>query len=236
MKVSSAKASSEDAGNKQEDTMAKRLIMLGPPGAGKGTQAQKLIDKMSIPQVSTGDMLREAVKAGTELGIKAKEYMNKGALVPDEVVIGLIEERIQKPDAAKGFILDGFPRTVAQADSLTAMLENLSLKLDSVVSIEVPDGDLMVRLTGRWTCKNCGAMYHEKFTPSKQKGVCDKCNGELYQRDDDKEATIRTRLENYRKQTSPLIDYYRGKGLLQSVDGTGSVDQIQSRIWECVTK
>jgi len=207
-----------------------RLIMLGPPGAGKGTQAQLLIEKLKIPQISTGDMLRGAVKQGTELGLKAKEYMNSGKLVPDQVVVGLIKERISKSDAAKGFILDGFPRTVAQADSLTNMLNELGIELDHVISIEVPDAELLRRLAGRWTCRNCNAMYHQEFSPPKVKGVCDKCKGELYQRDDDKEATIRARLETYRKQTQPLIDYYKNKGLLKQAEGVGSVDEIQNGI------
>lgn len=204
-----------------------KLIMLGPPGAGKGTQAQRLVEKLEIPQLSTGDMLRAAVKAQTEIGVKAKEFMNRGDLVPDEVVVGIIADRTKESDCAKGFILDGFPRTVAQADALSAMLSD---GIDHVVSIDVPDSELLGRLLGRWTCKACGDMYHDKFSPPKQAGVCNKCGGELYQRSDDQEDAIKTRLENYRAQTAPLIDYYGNKGLLRSVNGVGSLDEISQSI------
>lgn len=207
-----------------------KLIMLGPPGAGKGTQAQRLVDKLNIPQLSTGDMLRAAVKAKTKIGLKAQEYMTRGDLVPDEVVVGIIADRTEEADCKNGYILDGFPRTVAQADALTAMLENKGEALDCVVSIDVPDEALLERLLGRWTCRNCGAMYHSKFSPPVKEGVCDKCGGELYQRPDDQEAAIRTRLENYRAQTAPLIEYYQGKSLLKEMDGVGSLDEITERV------
>ncbi len=207
-----------------------RLILLGPPGAGKGTQAKRLIDRYGIPQISTGDILRAAVREGTELGKTAKQYMDAGELVPDEVVIGIIEERLKEPDCAKGYILDGFPRTVAQADALTDVLARMGQSIDHVVSIEVPDEELVERLTGRRTCRNCGAMYHVKFSPPKKPGVCDKCGGELFQRDDDKEETIRARLKVYQDQTAPLIAYYEKAGLLRRVSGVGTVDEIYERI------
>ncbi|WP_025324268.1 adenylate kinase [Deferrisoma camini] len=207
-----------------------RLILLGPPGAGKGTQAKRLIERYGIPQISTGDILRAAVRDGTDLGKKAKQYMDAGKLVPDEVVIGIIEERLQEADCANGFILDGFPRTVAQADALNRVLANLGQAIDHVVSIEVPDEELVERLTGRRTCRGCGAMYHVKFSPPKAQGVCDKCGGELYQRDDDREETIRARLKVYHEQTAPLVEYYEKAGLLRRIPGQGSVDEIYARI------
>jgi len=206
------------------------LIMLGAPGAGKGTQAKLLIEKYSIPQISTGDMLRAAVAAGTDLGKKAKEYMEKGQLVPDEVVIGLIEERLKESDCDKGFILDGFPRTVAQAEALEKVLEKLGKKIDHVISIEVPEEELLKRLTGRRTCKKCGAMYHVVFNPPKQEGVCDKCGGELYQRADDNEETVKSRLNVYNSQTKPLIDFYAQRGLLRNINGTGDIQGIFAEI------
>lgn len=209
-----------------------RLILLGPPGAGKGTQAKRLVEKYKIPQISTGDMLRAALKAGTKLGLEAKTYMDAGKLVPDSVVIGLIEERIKEADCAGGFMLDGFPRTVPQADALKGVLDKMGLKLDHVISIEVDNEELLGRLTGRRTCRNsaCGAGYHVMFDPPKTEGVCDKCGTELYQRDDDKEDTIRNRLKVYADQTEPLISYYKAAGLVRTIPGTGSIDEIFSRI------
>lgn len=208
------------------------LILLGGPGAGKGTQAKKLIEKYRIPQISTGDILRAAVKEGTPLGKKAKEYMDAGKLVPDEVVIGIVEERLKQPDCKKGFILDGFPRTVAQAEALDQALMKMGTALDHVISIEVDEEELVTRLTGRRTCKNpnCGMMYHIKFNPPKKEGVCDKCGSELYQRDDDNETTVRSRLATYNQATKPLIDYYRNKGLLRPIQGVGSIDDIFNKI------
>ena len=206
------------------------LILLGGPGAGKGTQAKKLIDEFKIPQISTGDMLRAAVSEKTELGLKAKEYMDKGALVPDSVVIGLVEERLAKPDCKSGYILDGFPRTVPQAEALDKVLSKLGQEIDHALSIEVENDDLVKRLSGRRTCRSCGAMYHLMFSPSDKEGVCDKCQGELYQRDDDNEATVRNRLKVYEEQTSPLISFYKEKSLLREVDGSGSIDDIYSRL------
>jgi adenylate kinase len=213
-----------------------RFILLGGPGAGKGTQAKILAEKFSIPQISTGDMLRAAVKDQTKLGIEAKKFMDAGSLVPDSVVIGLIDERIDLKDASKGFILDGFPRTTAQAVALGDLLKKRAIKLDAVVSIDVEDDDLVRRLCGRLTCTKCGAMYHKEYTPPKKAGVCDKCGASLYQRDDDKEETIRQRLATYHKQTAPLIDYYGKEGSLKKAAGTGSIQDITGRIVAALEK
>jgi len=209
-----------------------RLVLLGAPGAGKGTQAKKLVEKYGIPQISTGDILRKAVADGTPLGKEAKSYMDRGELVPDSVVIGLVKERLAQDDCKKGYILDGFPRNTAQAEELDRVLSEMNSSLDVALSIDVSMDDLMKRLTGRRTCRNCQQMYNIYFSPPKQEGVCDKCGGELYQRDDDKEETIRNRLEVYQKSTAPLIDYYKNKGILRSVQGTGSIDDIFNRICE----
>lgn len=208
------------------------LVLLGPPGAGKGTQAKMLTDKYKIPQVSTGDILRKAAAAGTGLGKKAKTYMDKGDLVPDEVVIGLVRERIKEPDCENGYILDGFPRTVKQAESLDTILEEMGGGLSHVVSIEVVEDELVKRLTGRRTCKKCGAMYHVMFDPPEIKDICNKCGGELYQRDDDKQETIVSRLKVYKEQTEPLISYYNDRGLTKNIPGTGEIRDIFERIIE----
>ena len=206
------------------------LILLGPPGAGKGTQAQMIVDRYHIPQVSTGDILRSAVKEGTVLGKQAKAFMEKGQLVPDEVVIGIIDERLRKPDCQTGFILDGFPRTTPQAEALQVILDNLGKSVDHVINIEVDSEELVRRLTGRRTCKNCGAMFHVLFHPPKKESLCDRCGGPLYQREDDREETIRTRLREYEKQTAPLIQYYRSKNLLRPISGVGGQNQIFEQI------
>jgi len=208
------------------------LILLGGPGAGKGTQAKKLIDKYQIPQISTGDILRAAVKEGTEMGRKAKEFMDAGKLVPDEVVIGIVEDRLKQPDCTKGFILDGFPRTVPQAQALDGALAKMGSRIDHVVSIDVDEEALVTRLTGRRTCKNaaCGQMFHVKFTPPKKEGVCDKCGSELYLRDDDNETTVRSRLTTYNQATAPLIGYYAAKALVRPIAGVGSIDDIFNKI------
>ncbi len=207
-----------------------RLVLLGAPGAGKGTQAKKLVEKHAIPQISTGDLLRAAVAAGTPLGKEAKSFMDKGELVPDRVVLGMVEERLKKDDCKKGYILDGFPRNTAQAEALDKMLNSLKMGLSAALSVDVPFEDLMKRLTGRRTCKACGQMYNVYFSPSKKEGICDKCGGELFQRDDDKEATIKKRLEVYNAQTAPLINYYKKKGILKSVAGTGNIDEIFNKV------
>lgn len=206
------------------------FILLGPPGAGKGTQAKLMIDKWQIPQVSTGDILRAAVREGTPLGVEAKGFMDRGELVPDRVVIGIIAERLKEDDAAEGFILDGFPRTIPQAEALQGILQDLGRNIDHVISIDVDDEELVTRLTGRRMCKGCGESFHVVFNPSAQEGICDRCKGELYQRDDDKEETIRQRLRVYGEQTRPLIAYYEKQGKVRRINGTGSIEEIFSRI------
>jgi len=206
------------------------LILLGPPGAGKGTQAQKIVERYRIPQISTGDILRAAVKDGTPLGKKAKGFMDQGQLVPDEVVIGIIEGRLKASDCQGGFILDGFPRTIVQAESLQSTLTKMRKSIDHVISIEVDSEELVRRLTGRRTCKSCGAMYHVLFHPPKKDKVCDRCGAALYQREDDKEETIRKRLIEYERQTAPLIEFYRAKNCLRPVQGVGGQDEIFERI------
>lgn len=207
-----------------------RIVLLGAPGAGKGTQAKKIIEKYPIPQISTGDLLRAAVAAGSPLGKEAKSYMDKGELVPDSVVLGMVKERLGQDDCKKGYILDGFPRNTKQAETLDEMLASLSLPLTAALSVDVPFEDLMKRLTGRRTCKACGQMYNIYFNRPAKENACDKCGGELFQRDDDKEDTIRKRLEVYNSQTAPLIDYYGKKGILKSVSGTGSIDDIFGKV------
>lgn len=206
------------------------LILLGPPGAGKGTQAVLLEKHFGIPQISTGDMLRSAVKASTPMGLKAKTFMDAGDLVPDEVVVGIVRERLQEPDCANGFILDGFPRTVPQADALNDSLVQLAKELDGVISLQVDINALVERLTGRRTCKSCGKGFHIKFEPPAANGACSACGGELMQRDDDHEETIRRRMDAYHQQTAPLEDYYRQAGLLMSVDGMSAIEDVQQEI------
>ncbi len=206
------------------------LILLGPPGCGKGTQAKILIDTYHIPQISTGDILREAIKKESPLGIEAKTHMDQGSLVPDHLVIKIIEERLKQADCNRGFILDGFPRTVAQAEALDTTLSEMGSKLEYVFSIEVDDEELIRRLTGRRVCRKCGESYHIEFNPPRQDGLCDSCQGELYQRDDDKEETIRNRLKVYQDQTSPLISFYQRKDVLHSIDGIGSIEEIKKRL------
>lgn len=209
-----------------------RIVLLGGPGSGKGTQAKKLVDKLGIPQISTGDIFRAALKEGTPMGLKAKTYMDKGELVPDDVVIGVVEERLTKPDLDKGYMLDGFPRTLAQAEALDKIIVSQGKAINHAILVDVPDEELVGRLSGRRTCRNsdCGKMYHVMFNPPKRDGICDGCGSELYQRDDDSEATIRERLTVYNNQTAPLIDYYDKKQLLRRVAGVGPIDEIFASI------
>jgi len=216
--------------------MALFLVLLGGPGAGKGTQAERLAQTLGIPQVSTGDLFRENLKNETPLGLLARGYMERGELVPDEVTVGMVRERLKQPDCAHGAILDGFPRTVAQAEALEALLAELGSRLTVVPYIQVPEEVLLARLAGRWTCKVCGAMYHQLFNPPQQAGVCDRCGGELYQRADDTPQTQQRRIRVYLEQTAPLIDYYRRKGLLVEVDGQGEIDQVQARLLAIIQK
>jgi len=206
------------------------IVLLGPPGAGKGTQALRIAKTYNIPHISTGDIFRRAVADETELGLRAKEYMNRGELVPDEVVIGIVKERLDEPDCVKGFLLDGFPRTVAQAGALEAALTKGGRRLDSVLDIEVGRDSLIKRLTGRRTCRACGKVYHLTFDRPRSATTCDACGGELWQRDDDTEETVTKRLDVYKEQTSPLIDFYRERGLLVEVDGEKNVDDVFSAV------
>ena len=210
--------------------MSVRVAFLGPPGAGKGTQARDLAQEWGVLHLATGDMLREAVAADSPLGREAKGYMDQGALVPDDVIIRMMGERLAKTDAAQGFILDGFPRTIAQAEALAKLLKDLGQTLETVVYFDVSEPELLRRLTGRRVCRKCGHTYHLVSNPPKRAGVCDACGGELYQRDDDGEATVRKRLEVYREQTAPLLDYYRQRNVLSSVSGEGPVAKIREAI------
>jgi adenylate kinase len=211
-----------------------QVVLLGPPGAGKGTQARMLETVLKAPQIASGDLLRAAVRNGTESGLKAKHFMDRGELVPDELVLAMIGERLDQPDARDGFILDGFPRTVAQAEALAAMLEERGLSLDKVVGIAVPDAEIVKRISGRRTCRKCGAMYHVIFDPPRNMDVCNTCNGDLEQRDDDAEDTVRTRLDVYNESTRPLLDHYGRLGLLAQVDGIGSPAAIERRILDAL--
>lgn len=207
-----------------------RIILLGPPGAGKGTQAKAITERFNIPQISTGDILRTAVREGTPMGVRAKNFMDSGGLVPDEVVVEIVCERLQRADCITGFILDGFPRTVAQADALHKTLVQMNYPLQAVVSLEVDEEVLVERLTGRRACRSCGLCYHLRFNPSRQSDSCDGCGAELFQRDDDREETIRHRLSVYREQTAPLIGYYGEQGLLFTVDGMEDISIVQEKI------
>jgi adenylate kinase len=207
-----------------------RVVLLGPPGAGKGTQAKLLQDEFGACQISTGDILRKAVAEQTTLGKEASGYINRGALVPDDVIVNLVAERLKERDCKNGFILDGFPRTIPQAEGLDRILKNAGLSLNGVLSVQVPEKIIIERLAGRRTCRSCGALSHMVFNPPKKAGVCDRCGGELYQRDDDREETIANRLKVYEKQTAPLADYYRERGLLREIDGVGEIDDIRARV------
>jgi len=207
-----------------------RVVLLGPPGAGKGTQAKFLQEQYGACQISTGDILRKAVAEQTPLGKEASGYINRGALVPDDLIVNLVAERLKEKDCAQGFILDGFPRTIPQAQSLDEILKKMGIALNGVVSVQVPRKVIVERLAGRRTCEGCGALYHLALDPPKVEGVCDRCGGGLYQRDDDREETITARLSVYDTQTAPLVNYYRERSLLRNVDGVGTVDDIHSRM------
>lgn len=207
-----------------------RVVLLGPPGAGKGTQAKLLQEQFAACQISTGDILRQAVAQQTPLGREAGQYINRGALVPDEVIVNLVAERLKEKNCEKGFILDGFPRTIPQAESLDHILKEMKLSLNGVLSVQVPEQTIIERLAGRRTCKNCGALSHVVFDPPKKPGICDRCGGELIQRDDDREETVANRLRVYDNQTAPLVSYYRERGLLREIDGVGAIDDIRTRV------
>jgi len=213
-----------------------RIVLLGPPGAGKGTQAKLLQEHFDIPQISTGDILRRAAKEGTTLGKQAKKYMDRGELVPDEVILDIVDERLAAADCRKGFLLDGFPRTVAQAEAFQKMLNRRKQVLDGAVSLRVPRAKLVARLSGRRTCRQCGTMYHVRFNPPKKEGVCDRCGGDLYQRADDREETIEARMEVYDRESAPLLEHFREKGLLREVDGSKSTDEVFQQILRQVRK
>lgn len=203
---------------------------MGLPGAGKGTQAAHIVKALGIPHISTGDMFRQAIREQTPLGLKAKSYMDQGELVPDHVTNGIVQDRLAKEDCARGFLLDGFPRTVPQAKALDQLLSELSKKLDRVIYIDVPEKELLVRLSGRWICRQCGASYHTKFAPPSKPGVCDNCGGELYQRDDDKTETVSKRLEVNMEQIQKLLDYYRPTGLLNRINGEQPIEQVTDAV------
>ena len=205
------------------------IVLFGPPGAGKGTQAQKLSQKYGIPQISTGDILRANVKEGTALGLEAKKYMDAGALVPDNVLIGIIKNRLLEADCKNGFLLDGYPRTIPQADALSGILDEIKKPIDVVINIVVPNSLLVERLAGRWMC-SCGASHHEVFNPPKVAGTCDACGAKLFQRPDDTSEAVSNRLDVYQKQTAPLVDYYKAKGLLKDIDGTKDIDVVFAEI------
>jgi adenylate kinase len=206
------------------------ILFMGPPGAGKGTQAERITREFNIPHISTGDAFRLAMKQGTPMGLKAKEYVDQGLLVPDEITNGIVRDRLAEPDCKQGFLLDGFPRTLAQARALDEMLGEMGRKIDHVINLKVDRGLLLARLTGRRICKSCGSTYHVMFNPPTQEGICDKCGGELYQRSDDTEEKVGTRLDEYTSKTAPLLDYYSSKGLLREVNGEKDIDTVTTEI------
>ena len=208
----------------QEKSM--KIVMLGAPGAGKGTQAQMIAEKYGIPHISTGDIFRYNIKNGTELGMEAKQYMDKGQLVPDELTVRILLDRVAGDDCAQGYVLDGFPRTIPQAEVLTAELDRMNDRIDYAINIDVPDENIVNRMSGRRACTNCGATYHIVYAAPKKEGICDQCGAVLVQRDDDKPETVLNRLKVYHEQTQPLIDYYGSRNVLKTVDGTGSLQQV----------
>lgn len=213
-----------------------RLVLLGPPGAGKGTQARMLEQRYGIPQIASGDLLRAAVRDRTAIGVEARRYMDRGALAPDELVLKLIEARLEQPDARPGFILDGFPRTIRQAQELDATLKQHNQRLRQVLAMVVSDDEVIKRISGRRTCRNCGAMFHTIFDPPRNYNLCNNCNGELYQREDDAEDTVRMRLEVYNAETGPVLPYYEQSGILTRIDGIGRPEEIQQRIIEAIER
>ena len=206
------------------------VIIMGPPCAGKGTQAERLAKEIALPHISTGDIFRSAVKEGTEMGKKAKEYMDKGHLVPDEIVVGIVKERLSRPDCKEGAFLDGFPRTVNQAEALDEVLRELDMKIDAVICIDADEDALIARLTGRRVCRNCGATYHVRFNPPRVRNICDHCSGELYQRSDDNIDTIKERFAVYKKQTLPMFDYYRDKYPVININGSKQIDEVYDAV------
>jgi adenylate kinase len=210
------------------------LILLGPPGAGKGTQAELIIERYAIPHISTGDIFRAAIKEGTPMGVKAKGYLDSGQLVPDEIVVGIVQERLKQNDCKNGFLLDGFPRTIPQADALEEFLKGLNQNITAVINIEVDFEALIVRITGRRLCRNCGTVYHIRNKREKTEGVCDNCGGEIYQRDDDLPETVKKRLQVYQNQTEPLISYYSEKGILKSFDGQEPIAVLFQKICDAL--
>lgn len=207
------------------------IMLFGAPGAGKGTQAKYIIDKYGIPQISTGDILRAAITAGTPMGMEAKKYMDEGKLVPDSTIIGIIKERLSQEDCKKGFILDGFPRTLAQAEALEELMKEMGISLDKVISLNVPDELIVDRITGRQVCSKCGASFHREFNPPKVEGICDFCGGELITRKDDTKETVTKRLEAYHDQTAPLFNFYKTRDVLVELDGTKEIDEIKNEIF-----
>ena len=216
--------------------MARYIVLLGPPGAGKGTQAQIIAEKYGLVHVSSGDLFRENLKNETELGKLAQTYMKHGELVPDDVTIAMVRERLCRPDCQKGALLDGFPRTPAQAEALAAMLQEFNGVVNIVPLITVPEETLIERLSGRWTCRANGHVFHEKFNPPAEPGICDFDGSELYQREDDKPETVRNRIKVYQEQTAPLIHYYQGKGLLVEIDGTQAIEQVTADLYQAIEK
>ncbi|UUZ82115.1 adenylate kinase [Paenibacillus sp. P26] len=206
------------------------IIFMGPPGAGKGTQAERIVSEFGIPHISTGDAFRLAMKQETALGVEAKKYVDQGLLVPDEITNGIVRERLARPDCSKGFLLDGFPRTISQAEALDGMMASLGKSIDHVINLSVDRNLLLARLTGRRICKSCGATYHILFNPPARENVCDKCSGELYQRSDDTEEKVGTRLDEYLNKTAPLLAYYRTKGILREVNGEQEINTVTAQI------